>query len=251
MCKDLKESPANPILMPTVYNHFVTAPRLDEANCGAYFCRRETPYMNKISQTTVKSMTPIVKSIVDYENNQMLTQIAAYGRPTQEKLNLSRNSLGFVELVDFDEKTLRYLEIPKPLDGKDGWKSYTHLNVTNEAEFLLDLSATTKGNFFTLDFHGNLSEWETGKLNLARSLDEWQKIIMDRESKELRIETFNASPNTELKEFKGPKHGQVDPKNEPHVGGNTWAGGSGGFDTAGMGGVGGFYLQPIFKFFKI
>ena len=35
-----------------------------------------------------------------------------------------------------------------------------------------------------------------------------------------------------------PKHGKEDEKNEPHVGGNTWAGGSGGSDTAGLGGRG-------------
>lgn len=34
---------------------------------------------------------------------------------------------------------------------------------------------------------------------------------------------------------------QVDPRNEPHVGGNTWAGGTGGRDTAGLGGKGGPY----------
>ena len=34
---------------------------------------------------------------------------------------------------------------------------------------------------------------------------------------------------------------QVDPNNEPHVGGNTWAGGTGGRDTAGLGGKGGPY----------
>lgn len=34
---------------------------------------------------------------------------------------------------------------------------------------------------------------------------------------------------------------QVDAKNEPHVGGNTWAGGTGGRDTAGLGGKGGPY----------
>ncbi|XP_030379165.1 von Willebrand factor A domain-containing protein 8 [Scaptodrosophila lebanonensis] len=37
----------------------------------------------------------------------------------------------------------------------------------------------------------------------------------------------------------GPKYGKTDPKNDPHVGGNTWAGGSGGRDTAGLGGKGG------------
>jgi len=38
-----------------------------------------------------------------------------------------------------------------------------------------------------------------------------------------------------------PKHGKEDEKNEPHVGGNTWAGGTGGSDTAGLGGRGGPY----------
>jgi len=36
-----------------------------------------------------------------------------------------------------------------------------------------------------------------------------------------------------------PKHGKED--NKPHVGGNTWAGGTGGSDTAGLGGRGGPY----------
>jgi von Willebrand factor A domain-containing protein 8 len=43
------------------------------------------------------------------------------------------------------------------------------------------------------------------------------------------------------KDVSGPKHGKVDEKNEPHVGGNTWAGGTGGRDTAGLGGKGGPY----------
>jgi hypothetical protein len=37
------------------------------------------------------------------------------------------------------------------------------------------------------------------------------------------------------------KHGKEDEKNEPHVGGGTWAGGTGGTDTAGLGGVVGPY----------
>lgn len=43
------------------------------------------------------------------------------------------------------------------------------------------------------------------------------------------------------KSVSSPKHGKEDPKNEPHVGGNTWAGGTGGRDTAGLGGKGGPY----------
>ena len=43
------------------------------------------------------------------------------------------------------------------------------------------------------------------------------------------------------KDVNSPKFGKIDEKNEAHVGGNEWAGGSGGRDTAGLGGKGGPY----------
>ena len=43
------------------------------------------------------------------------------------------------------------------------------------------------------------------------------------------------------KDVTAPKHGKIDKDNTPHVGGNTWAGGTGGRDTAGLGGKGGPY----------
>ena len=46
---------------------------------------------------------------------------------------------------------------------------------------------------------------------------------------------------TQSGDVSGPKVGKIDPKNVPHVGGNTWAGGTGGRDTAGLGGRGGPY----------
>ncbi|KAI0315297.1 AAA domain-containing protein [Amylostereum chailletii] len=42
-----------------------------------------------------------------------------------------------------------------------------------------------------------------------------------------------------------PKYGKEDPNNAPHTGGNTWAGGTGGRDTAGLGGRGGY--MRLFK----
>ncbi|OBZ76548.1 von Willebrand factor A domain-containing protein 8 [Grifola frondosa] len=42
-----------------------------------------------------------------------------------------------------------------------------------------------------------------------------------------------------------PKYGKEDPDNQPHTGGNTWAGGTGGRDTAGLGGRGGY--MRLFK----
>ncbi|XP_060665010.1 von Willebrand factor A domain-containing protein 8 [Drosophila nasuta] len=56
-----------------------------------------------------------------------------------------------------------------------------------------------------------------------------------REKKELQLSVKRYSGLG----VSGPKFGKEDPKNEPHVGGNTWAGGTGGRDTAGLGGKGG------------
>lgn len=46
-----------------------------------------------------------------------------------------------------------------------------------------------------------------------------------------------AGKDTSLNE---PKEGKTDPENKPHQGGNTWRGGTGGRDTAGLGGRGGY-----------
>eukprot|EP00945_MAST-04E_sp_MAST-4E-sp1_P008696 g8696.t1 len=53
-----------------------------------------------------------------------------------------------------------------------------------------------------------------------------------------RYEDGQSTPRTGVNM---PKHGKIDPDNKPHVGGNTWHGGTGGSDTAGLGGRGGPY----------
>ncbi|KAI5120535.1 hypothetical protein M0805_004543 [Coniferiporia weirii] len=60
--------------------------------------------------------------------------------------------------------------------------------------------------------------------------------------KQIKDVKFEPSGSTELKE---PKFGKEDEKNEEHSGGNTWAGGTGGRDTAGLGGRGGY--MRLFK----
>ena len=70
--------------------------------------------------------------------------------------------------------------------------------------------------------------------NLERSMSEWRRMIGSDEDLELKYRDSGA-------EVDSPKHGKLDPENTPHVGGNTWAGGTGGRDTAGLGGKGGPY----------
>eukprot|EP01060_Flectonema_neradi_P023062 TRINITY_DN3129_c0_g2_i1.p1 TRINITY_DN3129_c0_g2~~TRINITY_DN3129_c0_g2_i1.p1 ORF type:complete len:1879 (+),score=356.83 TRINITY_DN3129_c0_g2_i1:191-5827(+) len=81
-------------------------------------------------------------------------------------------------------------------------------------------------------------------LNIDRLNTEWSKwgSIMGhkpqgtKEDEELSLQYSDSKIQpSEL------KHGKEDPDNTPHVGGNTWAGGTGGTDTAGLGGKVGPY----------
>ena len=74
--------------------------------------------------------------------------------------------------------------------------------------------------------------WETGVANLERSLQEWRRMIGSDDDLRLTIDRESGA------DVESPKHGKIDPDNTPHVGGNTWAGGTGGRDTAGLGGKG-------------
>lgn len=54
-----------------------------------------------------------------------------------------------------------------------------------------------------------------------------------------RIEIERDGQTFDLSKLLDPKFGKLDPENNPHIGGNQWAGGVGGYSTAGLGGVGG------------
>ncbi|GJJ14791.1 hypothetical protein Clacol_009059 [Clathrus columnatus] len=62
-------------------------------------------------------------------------------------------------------------------------------------------------------------------------------IASDEQIQQIKDITFQPTGDTSLT---GPKFGKEDPNNEPHTGGNTWAGGTGGRDTAGLGGRAGY-----------
>eukprot|EP01124_Arcella_intermedia_P029907 TRINITY_DN642_c0_g1_i1.p1 TRINITY_DN642_c0_g1~~TRINITY_DN642_c0_g1_i1.p1 ORF type:complete len:1385 (-),score=366.10 TRINITY_DN642_c0_g1_i1:72-3695(-) len=71
-------------------------------------------------------------------------------------------------------------------------------------------------------------------------LPSWRDVPIAKEKLSLTI-SRNEFQTSNPKQAEAPKHGKVDPDNKPHVGGNTWAGGTGGRDTAGLGGKGGPY----------
>eukprot|EP01135_Chromosphaera_perkinsii_P009987 Nk52_evm22s1992 gene=Nk52_evmTU22s1992 len=136
-----------------------------------------------------------------------------------------------VEIVDLKRHSFRRLTLPSSVQylsgrGKNHIPSSTHL---------FDLS---NGELVLIDPAGWVRIIETDIGELEHSLGAWRKMVGEQmDESNLRVE-YEAAGG---KEVSSPKHGKVDPDNTPHVGGNTWAGGTGGRDTAGLGGKGGPY----------
>lgn len=101
----------------------------------------------------------------------------------------------------------------------------------------------------TLHEDGNVRIWQFDQAALDRELKLWKQLVgfsdpdgHHNRSGALELKLNGQSPeSTPRTGLDAPKYGKEDPKNDPHVGGNTWAGGSGGSDTAGLGGRGGPY----------
>ena len=93
---------------------------------------------------------------------------------------------------------------------------------------------------------GRIDLLETCETSLAASLRAWRKMFKQpsgganqRGIERVKGGGGEAGESVPRTGLGSPKHGQVDDKD--HVGGNRWAGGTGGSDTAGLGGRGGPY----------
>uniref|UniRef100_A0A8D1LLE7 von Willebrand factor A domain-containing protein 8 n=1 Tax=Sus scrofa TaxID=9823 RepID=A0A8D1LLE7_PIG len=139
---------------------------------------------------------------------------------------------GYLEVTDLQSKKLRYIPIPR----SESLSPYTAwLSTISDTDALL--AEWGQGGVVTVDMGGCIRLWETGLEHLQRSLMEWRNMIGQESDRPMQI-TINRESGEDVS---SPKHGKVDPDNVPHIGGNTWAGGTGGRDTAGLGGKGGPY----------
>ena len=85
------------------------------------------------------------------------------------------------------------------------------------------IASTLNEGLVTVDAGGCVRLWETSLANIEQSLGSWRKMLGDgAEDMQITKERYSGL------DVSAPKHGKVDENNEPHVGGNTWAGGTGG-----------------------
>lgn len=138
----------------------------------------------------------------------------------------------YLEVTDLNSKKVKYIPVPRSMSVSP----YTSwLSRVSESDVLV--GPLSSGGVFTVDMGGYVRLWETGLDTLQRSLMEWKNMIGSEDGRPLQI-TVQRDSGLDVS---APKHGKFDPMNAPHVGGNQWAGGTGGRDTAGLGGKGGPY----------
>ncbi|KAJ8253375.1 hypothetical protein GJAV_G00212230 [Gymnothorax javanicus] len=141
-------------------------------------------------------------------------------------------SAAYLEVTDLSSKKVKYVPVPRSqvVSPYTSWLS----KVSDTDVILAPVGAA---GVVTVDMGGYVRLWEMGLESLQRSLLEWRNMIGSEDNRPITIERESGL------DVSAPKHGQVDPLNAPHVGGNQWAGGTGtgGRDTAGLGGKGGPY----------
>ncbi|KAM8976160.1 von Willebrand factor A domain-containing protein 8 [Pelodytes ibericus] len=167
--------------------------------------------------------------------NQVIRVISSTNVPLKDiyaKDVTPPNSTGYLEVTDLNSKKVKYIPIPRPASVSP----YTSwLSKISDTDILL--AALGSRGVVTVDMGGSVRLWETGFDSLQRSLIEWRNMIGQDDGRPVQITVQKESSE----DVSSPKHGKLDPNNTPHVGGNTWAGGTGGRDTAGLGGKGGPY----------
>ncbi|XP_068602140.1 von Willebrand factor A domain-containing protein 8 [Brachionichthys hirsutus] len=149
----------------------------------------------------------------------------------------------YLEVADLSSKRVKYIPVPRSMTVSP----YTSwLSKVSDSDVLV--APLGPGGVVTVDTGGHIRLWETGLDTLQRSLMEWRNMIGVDERRPAQI-TVQKDSNMDVS---APKHGKSDPMNSPHVGGNMWAGGTGGRDTAGLGGKGGPYrLDAGHKVFQV
>uniref|UniRef100_A0A914VNL8 Reverse transcriptase domain-containing protein n=1 Tax=Plectus sambesii TaxID=2011161 RepID=A0A914VNL8_9BILA len=138
---------------------------------------------------------------------------------------------GFLEVSDVLNMQTSYIPVPaaKFPSYNTGW-----LCLVMEAQFVV---APTANGVITVDSSGGVRVWETTSRQVSASLSAWKKMF-GADDEQLRAEYDRSESDADLSKLDEPKVGKFDPTNAPHVGGNTWAGGTGGYNMADLGGVG-------------
>jgi von Willebrand factor A domain-containing protein 8 len=186
-----------------------------------------------------------VRVISNPDLNSEMNLLRSYA-PSLEEHSIRSIASSFGELRQFSDNG----DISYPYSTREAIAVVKHLEkfpsdgVVSALHNVLDFDSYDHQTYSLLgkvfQRHGiPVSDYLTWKEAVARS----NATLDSRANGDLRIEYLDpngksgTSPNPPATSM--PKFGKWDENNEAHVGGNQWAGGTGGSDTAGLGGRGG------------
>ncbi|CAJ0945171.1 unnamed protein product, partial [Mesorhabditis belari] len=140
---------------------------------------------------------------------------------------------GFLEAVDSINGFVQYVPVPIPR-----YHSYHQkwMHAISKTPFIAIPWNDSK--LLTVDMSGGIRSYEISATTIGKAYQEWQRMLGEDDAN-LRLEFQREMDDFDLSKLEDPKIGKFDPDNVPHMGGNQWMGGTGGYSTAGLGGVGG------------
>ncbi|XP_067669611.1 von Willebrand factor A domain-containing protein 8-like [Haliotis asinina] len=196
---------------------------------------KSDPFLSLMSKPAAPN--PASTNVFLPESGQIIRALPTWkvGKDILPKDSSVKDLSGYLELADIANHKLRYIPVP----GATRVSPYASW-LFNAADVNVFMAPLSNDGLVTVDMGGCVRTWETTLVHLERSLQEWRNMIGYQEDKPLQL-TIEKESGRDDHEDIDPKHGKVDPDNQPHVGGNTWAGGVGGSGTAGLGGFGGPY----------
>ncbi|XP_069941398.1 von Willebrand factor A domain-containing protein 8 isoform X2 [Cherax quadricarinatus] len=202
-------------------------PELDASENEVYVWERDN-----ISLKAFSSVSDPVSSTVVLSDAGQIVRVVDQAPRNAFEYDVSPSGANiFLEVTDLVNHSLSYIPVPQASQSSPYWAWSVAARTSP-----LFMAATSGQGLATVDSAGVVRLWQTGSVGLQKALADWRKMIGDdTERLRLEVDRFSGEDVTE------PKHGQEDPDNNPHIGGNTWAGGTGGRDTAGLGGKGGPY----------
>ena len=125
--------------------------------------------------------------------------------------------LSYIELIDLNRHLATYIPIQRlqeqnsrSLISQHEW----HILIKSGSGVIA--AQCNDGSLVTIDARANIQHWKIVPSHLQISLDAWSKQTGRVGEPSLDIEYLKVGKT----DLSGPKHGKIDPENQPHAGGN-------------------------------
>jgi hypothetical protein len=222
-------------------------------------------YHTSLAAYAPQSKQIIIPTYLSSINNQTNLGIEGFDALGLSIINISNNSIRFVRIhleltaesaenqppltMDrFNSYNQRYLNTEANLEGSKQPKSlYSQANkrpanlLNWSRDRIIALQALSSGDLAVIHASGRLRLLEISEIQLNSSAAAWKRLFGIQE--QLSPIMLEKASDKKGSSAEGPKHGEFDGKK--HTGGSSFKGGSGGVNTAGLGGAGGPYRHQV------